>query len=263
MPKGIAFKIAQKALYCLQPWVLNSHGPQISCNNINMANIYSELNKLRDLQKAKQLSRFFKTGNGDYGEGDKFLGITVPEIRKICKDYPVKDLKEIKKMLQNEFHEIRFAALVYLRRLYETAQRKKIFNFYLKNTKHINNWDLVDTSAPYIVGDYLLDKKSERKILYKLSKSRNLWERRVAVVSTWPILKTGDFKDLEKISTNLLKDKEDLIHKAVGWMLREAGKVDEIFLRDYLDKNKNKMPRTMLRYAIEKFSNKDRQKYLS
>jgi 3-methyladenine DNA glycosylase AlkD len=239
------------------------------CHNLNMSDLYHELNKLRNLLKAKEYARFFKTGKGEYGEGDKFLGITVPEIRKACKDYPVESLPEIRKMLQNEFHEIRFAALICLVKLYETvkrekrtAKRKQIFNFYLKNAKKVNNWDLVDTSAPYIVSDYLLDKKGERKILHELSRSKNLWERRIAVLGTAKFLKEGDFKDLEKISIRLLKDKHDLIHKAVGWMLREAGKVDEHFLRNFLDKYKNKMPRTMLRYSIERLDEPSRKKYL-
>ena len=233
-----------------------------------MSDLYHELNKLRDLQKAKLYARFFKTGKGEYGEGDKFLGVTVPEIRKACKSYPIKDLKEIKKMLQNEFHEIRFAALVCLRNIYESpsstpAYRRKIYDFFLRNTKFINNWDLVDTSTPYIVGDYLLNKKKDRKVLHELSRSKDLWERRISVLATFTFLKEGDLKDLEKISIRLLKDKHDLIHKAVGWMLREAGKVDEKFLLSFLDKHKKKMPRTMLRYSIEKLDEKTRQKYLA
>ena len=241
-----------------------------------MSDIFTEFERLRDLQKAKVYSRFFKTGKGEYGEGDKFLGITVPEIRKACKDYPVSDLKVIKRMLQNEFHEIRFAALVCLRNIYEKGDdksKKKIFDFYLSNTNYINNWDLVDTSAPYIVGDYLLDKKSmprgsnatlrgERKILHELSKSSDLWERRISVLGTFPFLKKGEFKDLEKISIRLLKDEHDLIHKAVGWMLREAGKVDEKFLLIFLDKYSTKMPRTMLRYSMEKLKKEVRDKYM-
>jgi 3-methyladenine DNA glycosylase AlkD len=144
-----------------------------------METIYTKLLRLRDLKQARLLARFFKTGKGEYGEGDKFLGISVPEIRKVCKYYPVKDLRQILRMLKNEYHEVRFAALVSLRNLYESPSaslgtKKKIFNFFLSNTKYINNWDLVDTSTPYIVGDYLLDKKSERKILHELSRSKNL-----------------------------------------------------------------------------------------
>lgn len=231
-----------------------------------MSDIYRELNKYRNFQKAKILSKFFKTGKGEYGEGDKFLGISVPQIRKACEDYPVKDLKEIQKILKNEFHEIRFAGLVCLVNLYKKSDSKnkeKIFNFYIKNAKNINNWDLVDVSADKIAGDFLLDKRKEREILYKLSKSKNLWERRISVVSTYAFIKKGDFKDILKISKSLLKDKHDLIHKAVGWMLREVGKVDKVSLIIFLDKNYQKMPRTMLRYSIEKFDEKTRQKYLA
>lgn len=227
-----------------------------------MSNLYHELEKHRNFHRAKTYGRFFKTGKGEYGEGDKFLGIRVPLIRKTCKNYPIEDLKEIKKMLSNEFHEIRFAALVCLRNLYEKVKNKKFVDFYLKNTKKINNWDLVDTSAPYILGDYLLENKKERKILYELVKSKNIWERRIAVLATFPLIKKGDFKDLNKISKILLKDKHDLIHKSVGWMLREAGKIDESFLINFLDKNKDKMPRVMLRYSIERLNKEQRRKYL-
>lgn len=220
-----------------------------------MSDLYHELNKLRNFSKAKTYSNFFKTEKGEYAEGDKFLGISVPDIRKICQDYPAENLKEIKAMLLSEFHEIRFSALVCLRNLYKKSDNKgkeKVFYFYLENTKKINNWDLVDTSAPYIVGDYLLNKKADRKILHELSKSENLWDRRISVISTFAFIKRGDFKDFLQIASRLLKDDHDLIQKAVGWMLREMGKIDEVSLILFLDKNYKKMPRTMLRYSIEK-----------
>lgn len=228
-----------------------------------MSDIYHELEKHRNFHRAKTYGRFFKTGKGEYGEGDKFLGVRVPVIRRICKNYPVEDLKEINKMISSEFHEVRFAGLVCLRNIYEKNKSKKVVDFYLKNARKINNWDLVDTSTPYILGDYILENKKERKILDKLVKSKNIWERRIAVLATFPLIKNGEFKELKRIAKTLLKDKHDLIHKSVGWMLREAGKVDQNFLIDFLDKNKKKMPRTMLRYSIEKFSPDLKEKYLS
>lgn len=230
-----------------------------------MSDLFLKLHRLRDLKRAKKYAKFFKTGEGEYAEKDKFLGISVPEIRKACGDYPVKDLKILQKMFSNEYHEIRFAALVCLINLYQKTnqkEKKKIFKFYLKNIKKVNNWDLVDISAPNIVGDYIFNNKKETKILDELAKSENLWERRVAVVSNLPLIKKGDFKYLEKISIRLLKDKEDLIQKSVGWMLREAGKVNQDFLICFLNKNYQKMPRTMLRYSIEKLDMQIRNDYL-
>jgi 3-methyladenine DNA glycosylase AlkD len=241
-----------------------------------MQKIIKELNNLKNSEKAKILQRFFKTGKGEYAEGDVFWGITVPQIRKICKKYTL-TLDEIQKLLESKVHEVRFAGLVCLRQGYRVESkeyREKIFNFYLKNTKYINNWDLVDTSAPYIFEDYLLKNKKERllspkaianqrKILYKLVKSKNLWERRIAVLATFALLKQRNFEDLEKISILLLNDNHDLIHKAVGWMLREAGKRNMDFLINFLEKYYNQMPRTMLRYSIEKLDLKKRKKFLN
>jgi 3-methyladenine DNA glycosylase AlkD len=226
-----------------------------------MANssVKKELLKNRNKEQAKHLSRFFKTGKGQYGEGDVFLGIKVPVQREIVDKFKNVDLKEIQELLDDEFHECRLTGLLILVNKYKkTDDKREIFDFYLKNTKRINNWDLVDLTAPNIVGDFLLDKKKEREVLYSLVKSKNLWERRIAILSTFTFLRNKDFKDVLKISEILLKDKEDLIHKAVGWMLREAGKRDKEVEVSFLNKYYQKMPRTMLRYAIEKFSDKER-----
>jgi len=240
-------------------------------NKIILSNLLVDIKKLKNPSKAKILERFFKTGKGEYGEGDKFLGIVVPEQRKLVKKYWREiSLFEIKKILQSQFHEERLVALLFLVKKFEAENEKdpltssgqaKIFNLYLKNTKFINNWDLVDLTAPNIVGEYLKDK--DRKILYKLAKSKNLWERRIAILSTFQFIKNQDSKDALKISEILLKDKHDLIHKAVGWMLREVGKrCSEKKLEYFLQKYYQKMPRTMLRYSIEKFPEKKRQIYL-
>ncbi len=222
-----------------------------------------ELQKLANPEKAKNLQWFFKTGKGEYGEGDLFLGITVPEQRKIAKRYQDLSLKEIRKLLSSRYHEHRLTSLLILVIKYtksDESGKKEIADFYLNNTKHINNWDLVDLSADIILGNYLLEK--DRKILYKLAKSENLWERRIAIMATFNLIKNNKFKDTLKISKILLKDKHDLIHKAVGWMLREIGKRDmateEVFLKIYY----KEMPRTMLRYAIEKFNQEKRRTYL-
>ena len=226
--------------------------------------INQALLKLKDPAKAKVLSNFFKTGIGQYGEGDKFLGITVPEQRKLAKKY-FNDLKliDVKKILNNNYHEVRLTALLILIEKYikgDEQERSNIFNFYLANLKSINNWDLVDLTAPKIVGNYLLDKK--RDILYILVKSKNLWERRIAIIATFEFIKNNQFADTLKLSEILLQDNHDLIQKAVGWMLREVGKRDLKVELEFLDKYCQKMPRTMLRYAIEKFPEVKRQKYL-
>ena len=225
-----------------------------------------ELQKASNLRQAKLLQGFFKTGKGQYGEGDIFLGIKVPVQREIAKKYNL-ELKEIQKLLNSKIHEYRLVALFILISKYKQAKdnenlKKEIFNFYLKNTKNINNWDLVDLSAPNIVGTYLLDKG--RKILYKLAKSSHLWEKRISVLATFMFIKNNDFKDALKIAEILLKDKHDLIHKAVGWMLREIGKKDEPVLDSFLmkDNRYKRMPRTMLRYAIERFDEKKRRDFL-
>jgi len=222
-----------------------------------------ELKKLSNPKQAEILQRFFKTGKGEYGEGDIFLGIKVPEQRKVVNKFEDLSLEDLEKLLSSKIHEYRMLALLILIRQYEKAderEKKKIFKFYLKNTININNWDLVDISAPKIVGDYLLNKP--RKILYKLVSSDNLWEKRIAIISTFTFIRNNEFDDTLKISKIFLSDKHDLIHKAVGWMLREVGKRDQKVEEEFLEKYYSKMPRTMLRYAIEKFEEKKRKFYL-
>ena len=225
--------------------------------------IKEDLLKLKNPEKAEILSRFFKTGKGQYGEGDIFLGITVPEQRKVAKQYPELPLTDLKKLLSNKIHEYRLISLLILIIKYRKADalgKREIFNFYLKNRKNINNWDLVDLSAAYIVGNYLLEK--DKSILYKLARSNNVWERRIAIMSTFEFIKNGEFEDTLKISELLINDKHDLIHKAVGWMLRETGKRHMLTEEKFLKKHYKKMPRTMLRYAIERFPECKRQSYL-
>ena len=228
--------------------------------------IKKELGKLASLKQAQILQRFFKTGPGEYGEGDIFLGIKVPTQRQVVKKY-YRDLplSEIPKLLRTKVHEYRLVALLILVAKFNIkdinqAERKKIYDLYLKNTAYINNWDLVDLSAPNIVGVYLLDKP--RAILYKLSKSNNLWERRIAILATFAFIRDNDYKDTLRIAKLLLGDKHDLIHKAVGWMLREVGKRDQAKEEKFLRAHYKVMPRTMLRYAIERLEESKRQRYM-
>jgi len=229
--------------------------------------LFNELKKSADSEKEKVYRRFFKTGKGEYGEGDRFLGITVPHLREISRKYQNLDLAEIQKLLDSKIHEHRLSALIILRLKYSSYakasadKQKSIVKFYLRNTKKINNWDLVDLSCHHILGHWLLDKG--RKILYKLAKSNNIWEKRIAIISTFAFIRENQFIDTLEISKTLLNDKHDLIHKAVGWALREIGKKDKKTETDFLNKYYKAMPRTMLRYAIEKFSDKERKHYLA
>jgi 3-methyladenine DNA glycosylase AlkD len=226
--------------------------------------IKKDLAQLGDPERAKNSRWFFKTGKGQYGEGDIFLGIPVPEQRKVAKKYFLLSLDDVQELLNSKIHEYRFTALVILISKYRKAEeslKEEIFNFILKNTQNINNWDLVDLSAPRIIGDYLLNK--ERSILYKLAKSKSVWERRISILSTFTFIDNNDFKDALNISELLLNDEHNLIHKAVGWALREIGKRDQNVEEQFLAKYYTHMPRTMLRYAIEKFAEKKRKKYLS
>lgn len=220
---------------------------------------------IADPMKAEVLRRFFKTGKGEYGEGDKFLGVIVPKQRKLASAFWELSTGELVKLLASRVHEERLTSLLILVKKFEEAgtglERKRIFNFYVKNLKWVNNWDLVDLSAPNIVGKYLLDK--DRAVLYKLANSKNRWERRVAIVATWAFIRQGDFADTLKIAERLTVDNFDLIHKACGWMLREVGKRNKQLLLGFLNKNKKQMPRIMLRYSIEKLSIAERKKYLS
>ncbi len=226
--------------------------------------IKKDLLEISNLHKAKFLRKFFKAGKGEYAQGDKFLGINVPNQRKIAKKYNNLSLEELKILLEDPYHEVRLTALIILVNQFSKAdprQQKEIYNFYLKNTSRVNNWDLVDLSAPNIVGKYLLDKN--RKILYKLAKSNSMWERRIAILACFAFIKKNDLSDALQISQILLADQEDLLHKATGWMLREVGKKDKKQLENFLVKNKQQMPRVMLRYAIEKFPPEERKKWLA
>ncbi len=220
------------------------------------------LRELADAKYAIHSQRFFKTGEGEYGEGDEFLGIRVPVLRKYAKQFSDLSLTETKKLLRSHYHEERLCALFILVEKYTSSDHEKsvIYKLYLDNTEYINSWDLVDASAYKIVGAYLNNKN--KSPLYKLSKSNNLWERRISIISTLYFIKNGEFEDALEISKVLLDDKEELIHKAVGWMLREVGKksieAEKLFLLNCY----KKMPRMMLRYAIEKFPETERQKYL-
>jgi 3-methyladenine DNA glycosylase AlkD len=228
-----------------------------------LADLQRELAKASDPKRARDLAWFFKTGKGQYGEGDEFCGITVPVLRKIASRFAHLRLAEVAKLLRSPLHEHRFAALEILAFQYEAGDdrtKRQVFDFYLKHTGHINNWDLVDTSAPYIVGEHLVSRS--RKLLYRLAKSSNLWERRIAIVATAAFIKKGDLKDTFRISALLLDDKHDLIHKAVGWMLREAGKRSEPALLDFLRRNCSAMPRTAFRYAIERLPEPERKRAL-
>ncbi len=214
-------------------------------------------------KKAKILQKFFKTGPGEYAEGDVFCGCTVPEIRKIAREHLNIGLNEAAKLLRSRVHEERLLALLIFVLRYPKAsdeEKNKIHGLYLKNTKYINNWDLVDLSAAHIVGAHLNGKS--KKPLYLLTKSRSLWERRIAIISTFYYIRNHRFGDALRISEKLLSDREDLIHKAVGWMLREVGKRDLTVEEKFLKKHHAGMPRTMLRYAIEKFPESKRLLYL-
>jgi len=226
--------------------------------------IHKHLQKLANPDKAKILQGFFKTGPGEYGEGDRFLGLVVPVIRKLAKQYQDTPIGEVKKLLASVIHEERLLALLMLVQRYEKGDdglKKIIYGLYLESTEYINNWDLVDLSAEKIVGPYLRDRA--RRPLYRLAKSKSLWERRIAIISTFHYIKDHDYRDTLAVAGLLLDDAEDLIHKAVGWMLREVGKrdmgVEERFLRAHY----RSMPRTMLRYAIERFPESKRKKYLN
>ena len=223
-----------------------------------------QLRSVADAEKATQLHRFFKTGPGEYGEGDKFLGIAVPVLRRVASASPDADEDLVGEFLQSEFHEERLFALLCLIAIYKksgNARQERLYGMYLANTDRINNWDLVDLSAPNIVGSYL--EKRPRDRLYELAVSRNLWERRISIIATLHFIRLNDLGDTLEIARLLLSDKEDLIHKATGWMLREVGKRDTAALKVFLKHHAPSMPRTMLRYAIEKLPPDERTLWLA
>jgi len=230
------------------------------------SDVVKELECLKNSEKIKVFKRFFKTNEGEYGYGDMFWGISVPQVRGISKRYFLDiSFDEIKVLINHRIHEIRLAGYLILTYQYEKSdneRRKDIFDFYLNNLSGCNNWDLVDLSCYKIVGEYVLRNKEKRKILYKLSKSKNLWQQRISIVSTYPMIKRKEFEDTLNISKLLLSHKHDLIHKAVGWMLREVGKQDMNVLRKFLNENINKIPRTTLRCSIERMNESERKGYL-
>lgn len=225
--------------------------------------ILEEIKSLANQEQAKHLQRFFKTGEGQYGEGDIFLGIKVPQVRAIAKKYYEKiSLDEIDKLLNSKMHEVRLLALLLMVLKYEkNLERTEIFELYLNNVQNINNWDLVDLSAPKIIGCYVFENNNG-EIFYTLANSEHLWSERISIVSQYYFLKRGEFSHLLSLSEKFLTHNHDLMHKAVGWMLREMGKIDSKPLYDFLDKHHKIMPRTMLRYSIEKLPQEERLHYM-
>lgn len=228
--------------------------------------VINALKEIADPKIAKHSARFFKSGKGEYGEGDRFLGIRVPKQRAIAKKHRQLPFDEIIKLLESPFHELRLTGVFILVYKYQKAKKfenhQEIYRFYMNILEGVNNWDLVDSSAKYIAGHFLFEYDQDRSILYKLSDSDDLWMRRIAIMTTFYFIDQGDFDLTLEIAKKYLNAPEDLIHKASGWMLREIGKQDEEQLRNFLDVNYQEMPRTMLRYAIEKLDEPVRQMYL-
>ena len=227
----------------------------------------AELRAFTKKGRISDLARFYKTAPGEYGEGDLFLGGTVPQTRSVAKKYQSLDLKEVEKLFNSPFHEARLCAAIILNHQFAKAknsqERKKLFDFYMKQVRaeRVNNWDLVDVSAPWM-GVYLTEVKDPMPLLLKLSKSKSLWQRRVSMILTFALIRAGDLEPTIIIAESLLKDEQDLIHKASGWMLRELGKRDVMMLRRFLSEHAHEMPRTMLRYAIEKLPERERKQWL-
>ena len=230
------------------------------------AAVRRQLKTMANPEKAAFFPRFFKAGPGEYAEGDKFIGVIVPNQRKVAKQFRDLPQTEIDKLLNDPVHECRLTGLLILvgqfERSKDQAQRKSIMQYYLSRTDAVNNWDLVDSSAHKILGKWLVDRK-DRRVLDRLAKSKNMWEQRIAMVATYTLIKNGELDDTLRLAEKLLSHKHDLIHKAVGWMLREAGKQDDKVLLAFLDQHAHRMPRTMLRYSIEKLSDARRKKYLA
>ncbi|GHT06960.1 DNA alkylation repair protein [Bacteroidia bacterium] len=232
---------------------------------MNAEFILQELLSVASPEKARFLQGFFKTGKGQYAEGDVMLGIVVPLTRDIVKKSPKLSFNEIQILIDSEYHEARLAGFLFLVKQFKKAQpeeQKEIYDFYLKNARKANNWDLVDVTCRDVIGLYLLDNEEGRGVLYQLAESDNLWEQRIAVVSTWTFIKHKQFDDTLAIAEKLLNHQHDLMHKAVGWMLREVGKKDREPLVDFLEKHHKTMPRTALRYAIEHFSPEERAYFM-
>ncbi|MFZ4860105.1 MAG: DNA alkylation repair protein [Desulfuromonadaceae bacterium] len=237
--------------------------PKVNDNELMLAELRHKLIALTNHEDAMFLQRFFKTGPGQYGEGDLFRGIRVPVLRRLSKEYQLIPLEHVVSLLQSAYHEDRLLALFILVLKYakdNEGMRDIIYSLYMGNTAFINNWDLVDASAEHVVGAYVSDKS--REPLYQLANSRSMWERRIAILATFHFIKRDSFEEALKIAEILLADKEDLIHKAVGWMLREVGKRDIQCEDSFLNTHYRQMPRTMLRYAIEKYAQEKRLAYL-
>ena len=238
------------------------------CSIVGVNLIEQELRHYARPGRVSDLARFFKTGPGEYGEGDQFLGLTVPDTRLVAKMFKNLDFEDLAELFNSPFHEARLCAAIILNLQFKeaktTPQRKKIFDFYLKQVRadRVNNWDIVDVSAPWM-GVYLMEVDDPMPLLIKLSKSKSLWQRRVSIILTFALIRAGDLEPTLTISEILLQDKEDLIHKAVGWMLRELGKKDVMLLREFLKHHSHEMPRTMLRYAIEKLPELERKRWLT
>ena len=232
----------------------------------SVALIVAQLKARASEERAQITRRFFKTGKGTYSENDLFIGIRVPELRLLAKEHISLSLVETMELLDTPVHEQRHLALLiwtlqYKRKATTETKRMDIYNAYVESWKHINNWDLVDTTTPHIMGEHLLNRP--RDILHLWSADTNLWKRRMSIVATWAFIKRGDLDDTFALATTLIQDKEDLIHKAVGWMLREAGKRDRTKLIEHLEAYRHEMPRTMLRYSVEQFSAEERRYFLS
>lgn len=237
-------------------------------HHMSASKVVSDLKSLASVRHAFEQQRFYKTAPGEYGEGDVFLGISVPKTRTVAAQHKDLPFTEIEKLAKSDFHEARLCALIILcnqfKKSKELKQKKAIFDFYIKQVQsgHVNNWDLVDVSAPTI-GLYLTETNNPMPLLRKLSKSKDLWERRTAMIFTFAFLRAGELNPTYEIAERLLRDDHDLIHKAVGWMLREMGKRDPALLRTFLSEYSKVMPRTALRYSIEKFSERERKIWLA
>jgi 3-methyladenine DNA glycosylase AlkD len=234
---------------------------------MSASQVQKEIQALANRGRAHDLQKFFQTAPGQYGEGDVFLGLTVPQVRAIAREYKGISLREIEVLIRSKFHEVRLCGLVILTLQYkatkERKEKKRLFDLYMRAMTggYINNWDLVDVTAP-IVGEYLIDTDDPYILLSKLAKSKSLWQRRVSIVFTFAFIRSGDIEPTFEIAEKLLGDQHDLIHKAVGWALREAGKLNGVELRNFLSAHSHEMPRTMLRYSIEKFPERERKKWL-
>ncbi|MBF0195244.1 MAG: DNA alkylation repair protein [Magnetococcales bacterium] len=233
---------------------------------MTVAKIKAELASLGNVEIAAHSAKFFKTAKGQYGEGDRFIGVRVPVQRKVAQQYKTLPLNGIQELLRSAIHEHRLTAVIILVNRYQKAkslkEKEKLFQFYLDYKAGINNWDLVDSSAHKIVGNYLLAHKEKRAILYHMADSTNIWDRRIAIIATMTFINNGEFTDTLNLSEKLIDDPHDLMQKAVGWALREVGKVDQKTLEKFLNKHAKTMPRTMLRYAIEKFTTERRKFYM-